>query len=414
MKTIARQHTLKHLSIFLATVLSVALSWFAVHQYRLSAALAEENLRGLALSLSAAVEAITSREATFASLRDFQTDDLAYLALIDRDGRIRFHGNSALTGERIADRRCARVFENGEFSAGRVLLGTGELIYESNSPVHVLGKTFALRLALHTYRADSVVRKARIGVGVLFALIAAAWVMAFFLNRFAQREMMHKKEMAHRQEMARLGEMGAVIAHEIRNPLAGIKGYAQLLQEKQDGEEDGLFTELIVSEAIRLEEIVNGLLSYTQAEPAAPIPVDIHDALTRALAVIAPEAASAGVGIECALKDSLRTHGSLDRLEQLFLNLFKNALQAMPHGGTLRVSGQRKGKTIELSVADTGQGIGREDLERIFEPFFTTRVRGTGLGLAVCKRIIEEQGGSIVTESTPGRGTTFVITIPGL
>ena len=394
--------------------LSGALIWFAAHQYRASISLAEENLRGLALSHSAAVEAFAAKDPTFATLRNFQTDDLAYFALIDRTGSILFHVNSALIGERFEDHRSALVFEKNEFTSERVLLGTGETIYESNTPLHVLGKTLALRLALHTYRADSVIRKARISVVALCTLITAAWGMAFFLNRFSRREVIHKREMAHRQELARLGEMGAVIAHEIRNPLAGIKGYAQLLQEKQDSEENQLFTELIVSETIRLEEIVNGLLSFTQAESGASVPLSIHDAVTRALAVITPEADVLCVRIECSITQSLGMYGNLDRLEQLFLNLFKNSLQAMPHGGTLMVSGQCRENKIEIVVRDTGQGINSEDMERIFEPFFSSKVRGAGLGLAVCKKIVEEHMGDIVAESIPEKGTTFKMTFPSM
>ena len=403
---------MKFLSILPGIALSAALFWFAAHQYRMSISLAEENLRGLALSHSAAVEALAAKDPTFATLRNFQTDDLAYFALIDRNGSILFHVNSELVGEKLSDQRSAHVFEKSEFSGERVLLGTGETIYESNTPLHVRGKTLALRLALHTYRADGVIRKARIGVLILCALITAAWGMAFFLNRFSRREVIHKREMAHRQEMARLGEMGAVIAHEIRNPLAGIKGYAQLLQEKQEGGEDRLFTELIVSEAVRLEEIVNGLLSFTQADSGAPVPVRIHDAVSRALAVITPEAHALCVKIECSLAQSLGIYGNQDRLEQLFLNLFKNSLQAMPQGGILMVSGQRQEKKIEVLVRDTGQGIGREEMKRIFEPFFSSKVRGSGLGLAVCKKIVEEHRGDIVAESIPEKGTTFKITFP--
>ena len=403
---------MKFLSIFPGIALSVALFWFAAHQYRMSSSLAEENLRGLALSYSAAVEALAAKDPRFTTLGDFQADDLAYFALIDRNGSILFHVNSELIGKSLSDQRSTQVFEKSEFSARRVLLGTGEIIYESNAPLHVRGKTLALRLALHTYRADGVIRNARIGVFVLLALITAAWVMAFFLSRYARREVIHKKEMVHRQEMVRLGEMGAVIAHEIRNPLAGIKGYAQLLQEKQVSEEDQFFTELIVSEAVRLEEIVNGLLSFTQAESGDSVLVRIHDAVTRALAVIAPEAELSCVKIECSLTESLGMYGNRDRLEQLFLNLFKNALQAMPNGGKLTIGGQDRGNTIELLVADTGQGIVSEDMNRIFEPFFTTKVRGTGLGLAVCKKIVEEHRGDIVAESSPEKGTTFTITFP--
>lgn len=318
MKPLGRRNPLAFLSLLLGIAISIALSWFAANQYRMSFSLAEENLRGLALSLSAAVEALVAKDPAFASLRDFQTTDIAYIALIDRNGIILFHTNSALTGERLSDRRTALVFEKGEFTGNRVLLGTGETVYESNAPIHAGGKTLALRLALHTYRADRIVGNARLGLLVVGSLITVAWIMALFLYRYARREKIHAMEMAQQRELARLGEMGAIIAHEIRNPLAGIKGYAQLLQEKHGTEEDAPCAELIVGEAIRLEEIVNGLLAYTQKESTPPSPVRIHDALTRSLAVISTEADQIGVRLECLLDRSFMIAGNRDRLEQLF------------------------------------------------------------------------------------------------
>ncbi len=412
MRPLERRNSLKLVSLLCGIIISAILFWFAVSQYRMSSVLAGENLRGLALSLSAAVETITAKDPSFIALRDFQTNDIAYVALIDRNGTILFHVNSALIGKKLEDRRWAGVFEKGEFSGGRVLLGTGEEIYESNTPIHAHGTTLALRLGLHTYRSDSIIRKARAGTLIIFSLITVAWGMVFLLNRYAVREDRHKREMAQRREMARLGEMGAVIAHEIRNPLAGIKGYAQLLQEKQENGEDGLFTGLIVNEAIRLEEILNGLLAYTQSGSGTLVPVPVHEAVTSALAVVSPEAAASGVDIDCFLDDSLMIDGNLNRLEQLFLNLFRNALQAMPDGGTLRVAGRRAGSNVQVLVTDTGHGIAKEDMNRIFEPFFTTKARGTGLGLALCQKILEEHKGTIVAESLQEKGTTFRVTFP--
>lgn len=391
--------------------LSALLSWFAFDQYRQSVILAEENLRGLALSYSAAVEAISGKGPKFLTLNDLRAPDIAYLAIFDRNGTILFHSNATLIGGKALDRRFAEVFEKGEFSGHRVRLGTGEEVYESDSPLHIDGRTVALRLALHTYRADSVIRRARLGLGVLFSLIAAAWIMGILLARFARREVTHKLEMGRREQLARLGEMGAVIAHEIRNPLAGIKGYAQLLRENLEGE-DGESAGLIVGEATRLEEMVTDLLACTRSDSAALGRVCLHDALARAISIVAHEAEGSGVEIETGVGELPEVAGSSDRIEQLFLNLFRNALQAMPDGGKLTVQAVRRQKGVEVEVADTGQGIEEKNMARIFEPFFTTRARGTGLGLAICKRIADECGGEISIESRPGKGTVCTIYFP--
>jgi two-component system sensor histidine kinase HydH len=400
------------LSLLAGVALSVVLSWFAFAQYGTAVRMTGENLRGLALSLAAAVESVSARDPSFQSLNDFQSPEIAYFAIMDRNGTILFHSNSALVGRRVSDSRFAPVFDKGEFSADRVRLGTGEEIYESNSPLHVSGRTLALRLALHTYRADSVVRMARIGLAVLLSLIASAWAMGFLLRRFALREETFRKEMARGEHLAKLGQMGAVIAHEIRNPLAGIKGYAQLLHEKAGPGEDGQFAGLIVRQALRLEEMVNELLAFTNTGKDSSEPIEICDALERSVAVISPEADESGVSIESSMESPLVISGNCDRLEQLFINLFRNALQAMPGGGRLGITGYRLGNKIEVLVSDTGHGIEPNNLQHIFEPFFTTKARGTGLGLAICKKISEDYNGNITVESIPGRGTTFRIIFP--
>lgn len=412
MEQLRQSNLLKAVAFVSGICISVLLIWFAGYHYRVSIRLAEENLNGLALSLSAALETLASKDPSFTSLKDFRTYDIAYFALINRDGIVVSHTNDALLGTLLSDRRYRAVFERGEFSCERIPLGTGEIIHESNFPLHVRGKTLALRLALHTYRADSVIRTSRIGLVIVVSLIAAAWGMTFLLLRYAAREEAYRKEMTQRREMAKLGEMGAVIAHEIRNPLAGIKGYAQLLQEEPGSQDIGQFAGVIVREAIRLEEIVNGLLAYTQDNSKAQGMVGINDAVVRSLDVVFPEAEASGVLVEYSLDRSFMIIGNRNRLEQLFLNLFRNALQAMPGGGMLTVSGKQRGNDIEILVKDSGQGIDGSYLGRIFEPFFTTKARGTGLGLAVCRKIVEEHGGTIAVESIFGSGTTFRIIFP--
>ncbi len=392
--------------------LTLVLSWFAVSQYLTAIPLAAENLRGLALSLSAAAESLLGREASFQALKDIRVPDLAYLELIDGNGSFLYHSNSTLTGTKVPDRRYAAVFARGEFSGTRVKLGTGETIYESNAPIHVRGRTLDLRLAVHTYRADTVIRRAKAGMTVSFSLIGATWIMGILLYRSARRAEIHRREMARKEQMARMGEMSAVLAHEIRNPLAGIKGYAQLLREKLSPDGDGASAGFIVNEAVRLEEMVNELLAYSRSDLIGTEPADVRDTLAGALRIISTEADGTGVEVESSIDTPLIMNGNRDRLEQLFLNLFRNALQAMPYGGKLRVSAQNARLGIEIRIADTGTGIEEKNLERIFEPFFTTKARGTGLGLAISRKIVEDHGGRITVDSRPGEGTSFRITFP--
>lgn len=393
-------------------LLSVLLAWFAVFQYRQATPVAAENLRGLSLSLSAAVEALMVKDPSLFALRDFRTVDMAYFALLDRNGKVLYHSNNNLIGTHVSDQRFAPVFSAAETVAVRTRLGTGEEIYESNVPVHSFGKVMALRLALHTYRSDAVIRRARADVLVVFCLLATAWVMGILLYRFSRRAEAHRQEMSRRERFAQLGEMGAALAHEIRNPLSGIKGYAQLLLEDLRCPGDGTPAALIVEESLRLERLVNDLLSYVRTRPLPVAPVRIAEVLRYSVDMIAPDAESQSVGVSVDLIDDLLVTGDKDEMEQVFLNLLRNALQSMPEGGTIQVGMQREKGTVVMGIRDTGHGIPVGDWSRIFTPFMTTRARGTGLGLAISRKIIEEWGGSIrVADSSPV-GTTIEVTLP--
>jgi len=392
--------------------LSVLLAWFAVVQYRQAIPVAEENLRGLSLSLSAAVEALVAKDPTLLSLKDFRTMDMAYFALLDRSGKILYHSNNNLIGSHVSDQRFAPVFSSAETAAVRTKLGTGEEIYESNVPAHSNGRVMALRLALHTYRSDAVIRRARVELLVVFSLLATAWIMGLLLNRFSRRAEAHRQEMSRRERFAQLGEMGAAIAHEIRNPLSGIKGYAQLLLEDPRCPGDGTPAALIVEESLRLERLVNDLLSYVRTRPLPAAPVRIAEVIRCSLGMLAPDAENQSVNIAVDLVDDLLATGDRDELEQVFLNLLRNALQAMPEGGDLQVGMRREKGVVVIEIRDTGQGIPVEDWSRIFTPFMTTRARGTGLGLAISRKIVEEWGGSIRVGDSSPRGTTLEVTLP--
>jgi len=393
-------------------ILSLLLAAFAVRNYRTAIPVAAESLRGLALSLTSAIESLAIRDPSLAILGRLHSRDIAYFTVFDRNGTRLFHTNPELVGSVVEDRRFLPVFEDDGFTESRVLLGTGEDIYELTTPLHLDGKILALRLALHAYRADAMVRRAKMGIVVVISLLAAGWVMGIFLYRAARRASLHRQEMANRERLAQLGTMGAILAHEVRNPLSGIKGYAQLLGEQLENEEEKTCTNLIVTEAQRLEGLVNDLLAYARQEPLVLAPVALSELLGHCVGLLERTAAIQGVTIEYGNSSDLTVNGDSDRLEQIFLNLLQNALQAMPEGGRLTVRARRCGRKVEIVVSDTGHGISPEERERIFEPFFTTRARGSGLGLAICRKFAEEMGGTIYVESTLGEGSTFRVVLP--
>jgi two-component system sensor histidine kinase HydH len=247
-------------------LLSVALTWFAVSNYLSARPIAEENLRGLALSLTAAIENIALHDPSLQSLSTFQTHDIAFFALVDRKGTHRFHTNPDLIGTPLKGTIPLATLQDGTTYNQRITLRTGENAFEFNAPLNLPGETFALRLTLHTYRADTVIRRARLNMVVLFGLLAAGWILSLALYRYTRREERHRLEMSRRESLAQLGEMGAMLAHEIRNPLAGIKGYAQVIEKRPQDERNGGFAHCIVSETLRLETLVNELLSYAKSD----------------------------------------------------------------------------------------------------------------------------------------------------
>jgi two-component system sensor histidine kinase HydH len=393
-------------------LLSAALIWFTVSNYLSARPIAEENLRGLALSLTSAIENIALHDSSLRSLDTFKSHDIAFFALIDRNGMYRFHTNPDLINTAVQDAMPSSTLRDGATSEARITLRTGENAFEFNAPLYLPGETLALRLTLHTYRADTVVRRARLNMIVLFALLAAGWILALALYRFTRREEQHQLEMSRQESLAQLGEMGAMLAHEIRNPLAGIKVFAQVIEKKPQNDRNGDFAQRIVSETLRLETLVNELLSYAKSDRESMVMLNMTAVVSHAADFLRQEAEQLRIKIICDCQENILIYGNRDRLSQLLLNVVKNAIQAMPDGGTVQITAGIDGRYARVTVNDNGHGISREDMSRIFEPFFTTKARGTGLGLALCRKIVEEHGGKITVQSVVGEGTSVFITFP--
>lgn len=393
-------------------LLSAALTWFTVGNYQSARPIAEENLRGLALSLTSAIENITIHDPSLKSLETFQYRDIAFFAIADQKGLYRFHSNPDLIGTPIQGTVPLPVFQKGVTFQERIALRSGEIAFEFNSPIYLPGETLALRLTLHTYRADEVIRRARLNLIVLFSLLAAGWILSLTLYRFTVREERRKLEMAHRESLAQLGEMGAMLAHEIRNPLAGIKGHAQLIEKNPQDGRNNAFAQLIVEESRRLETLVNDLLAFARSNQESKSLIQLGEVVEHSVAMLRHEADQHNVAIINDSGNDIWINGNRDRLGQVLLNLGNNAVQAMPEGGNLRIIARADAKLATITVCDDGQGINQEDLQRVFEPFFTSKAKGTGLGLALCKKIIEEHGGNITVQSAVDQGTSVFITLP--
>ena len=232
-----------------------------------------------------------------------------------------------------------------------------------------------------------------------------------------------EREMQRLQHLARLGEMLSWIAHEFKNPLTSIKlGLTTLKERLEISEQDKKFFETILSELDRMNSSLKEILHFSRPcnyERVKPYPV--YEIVERALFLLKPQLEQCNVKVEVECADhSIKAICDPTQLEQVFINLIMNAIQAMPAGGGLKIEINRckeelKRKPsltqnlVEISFIDSGVGISPDDLDRIFEPFYTTKRFGTGLGLAIARKIVEEVGGEIIVQSQPGLGSTFTV-----
>jgi signal transduction histidine kinase len=231
-----------------------------------------------------------------------------------------------------------------------------------------------------------------------------------------QTEVLFKTEEQLRRadRLSALGELSAGMAHEIRNPLGSIKGAAEILKEGYRPDDPrSEFAQILVRETDRLNGIVEEFLGFVRPKPPELREADVNDVVESVLALTAQPARKAGVAVAKHLDQMIGRH-NLDAglLQQAFLNIVLNAIQAMPAGGTLTVSSRLSDGAIEIAFSDTGTGISPKDRKRLFDPFFTTKQDGTGLGLAITFRIIQNHRGAIEVMSEQGKGTTFTVRIP--
>jgi len=225
-----------------------------------------------------------------------------------------------------------------------------------------------------------------------------------------------ERRVRRNERLAALGKMAAGVAHEVRNPLSSIKGFATLLGKRfAAGSEEAEAAGLLIREVERLNRSITELLLYARPLPLHKQPADLNELLTASLKLMEGDARETGIDIELRTgKDMPPVQLDRDRFSQVLLNLYLNALQAMEKGGRLTVETlrDRQGNRVLVTVSDTGCGIESQNLEKILDPYFTTKPEGTGLGLALAAKIIEEHGGTITFASEVGKGTRATVGLP--
>ena len=378
---------------------------------------------------------------------------IVYMAVTDSDGNILAHSEPTETIVHFASPKSIAALNASDSPQWRMVVGPGDVrIFE-------VYKIFGLDHGRHrpTQHADNrfprdVVDQVPEGGRIIFAGLDArpfeealdadlrstilssllvglvafgAFVSLFWAHNYrVSRRMLQdaeafaaelQQQLRRSERLSALGNLAAGMAHEIRNPLSSIKGFATFLLGKVDKEHDAHAAQMLIQEVDRLNRVVSGLLEFARPDDIRLAPTALAPVVQHALKLCASDAASSDIAVRFThAPDVPLIAADADKLTQALLNLFLNAIQAMDKGGALDISSSRDQSTgnVLLRIADTGKGIAPEMLGAIFDPYVTSRASGTGLGLAIVHRIVEQHGGVIRVESDVGKGSVFFLYLP--
>lgn len=406
--------------ILVAATAVTALSTFFHYRSSLRAAKSALELQalGIAASLEASLVTVSPHEANVFKelIAAGRWEGIAFVALYDLRGTTVLHSNENLIGRHVDSGPLRRVAERDEASFEYMVLGTGEKVFVVDYPLDLRPGRMVLRLALHTHPVEAVTRQALLQIGSIAVLIALLWAVGFFFMRAFMRAERLKQVVEERERLALIGEMASVLAHEIRNPLGSIKGFAQFIleEEHKKGGPDDLMKEylgIIVTESGRLEALTEDLLSYARPVEVRRASFNVRELVDEVLIGLLTSAREGGVAPRNLVGDIV-IESDRDKVKQILTNIVENALDATFDRGDIEVTGRRTNHSVMLTVSDGGCGMAPETIAQVFTPFFTTKTRGTGLGLAIVERLVKALGGTIGLESEPGKGTRCTVTLP--
>lgn len=235
--------------------------------------------------------------------------------------------------------------------------------------------------------------------------------IAVSVNSMAENLKKSINEMKRTESLRNLGMFTAGVVHEVRNPLTSIKGFSQILLKKLQGKEEERYIKPILTESERLENIVNDLLKYGKPTELQKTHVNLRPFFEHIIEVAKQYDSDKKIKFELSCPD-FEINADEKKLEELFLNLFINGIQAMSKEGTISLNCEQSGDMVCIKVSDTGTGLDEEEIKNIFVPFYTTKAEGTGLGLAIVDRVVNEHGGRVEISSKKGEGTTFAVYLP--
>ncbi|HCX02593.1 MAG TPA: histidine kinase, partial [Syntrophaceae bacterium] len=223
-----------------------------------------------------------------------------------------------------------------------------------------------------------------------------------------------EQEVARSRHLNAIGSLAAGVAHEIRNPLSSIKGFAVYFRQRLAGNpEDEETADIMIAETERLNRVISQLIEFARPIVLKTQPTDMTDLVNQTIRLVSAEGKKNAVAFDVLKGGGVpRVEVDPDKIKQVLLNIFLNALAAMPAGGRVSVSLAAQKDFMDVTVSDTGSGIAEEDLPRIYDPYFTSKPAGTGLGLAVVQKIMDAHGGVVQIESKAGIGTTVTLRFP--
>lgn len=360
------------------------------------------------------------------TLREFPlSEGLAYFILETPQNRLLAQGGT-ISEETLRQSRLLSSTPPGPgVPASRSLL-VGEIrILELSAPFQLAGQIVGTaRVGFETRATDALLSQNRrhifIWTGVMITIGLLAMVLLFsFQNRNLSRLQAMQERLYQAERLSFLGKLGAGVAHEIRNPLNAISIAVQRLKREflpSDEELQGEFqqlTQVMREEIGRLNTIVEDFLSLSSSGRLNLKPQPVENLFQKVLFLVREEAKTRGIQIRTEGADNCPPVPlDLPKMQQVLLNLVKNALESITGGGTITLAAALHKHYLLISVADTGKGMSPEELQRIFDPYYTTKEKGVGLGLAIAKEIVLAHGGDLKVKSAPGRGTTFEIFLP--
>jgi two-component system, NtrC family, sensor histidine kinase HydH len=385
------------LLLFFLIVSSAAILYSTAQNEDAVQGLALQALQSTAFAIASSAESAltTSARSGAREIREIFSDRVVAYALIARgDGKISFHTNRFLVGTSLPNNEIDRFLKTGLSSGKRVNLQTGVSAYQFDYILHNPdGRPELLRLVLHTTPADKIISGARKVWWTALAVLLLLWATGVTLSLMLTRYLRLQAELEKGRQLTLIGQMTAVLAHEIRNALTSIKGFAQLADEKTpDSDEKKPALAAVLTGTGRIESLVNNLLLFSRNEEYNMSVVDV--------AKIIREEAHLAVHswrgtVEFATEDHVYANVDEEKLRRVVGNGIRNALEAMGEAGTLTLSAGYESRWAAMTIEDTGPGLSAKIKEHPFEPFQTTKVNGTGLGLAYCEKVVKGMGGRI-------------------